>query len=315
MRALLLLVAGCGTLAGEGVGDRNLPSAGMGPFRALEDDEVSQAPFISGARTPQGSAQIALLADGTFVLYRGDERDGSRAIVRETSVDGIDFADPVEVLPDASSPSILAEGSRWRLWYEAAGGIFLAESDDGSVFEPVGDGPVLEPGADWEGGRVGAPSVVPDEDGGYLLYYEAAGGIGVSSSDDGTQFIRIGAGPILEPAESGQWDDRVVSDPAARVHVSPTGRRTVQLFYVGVAAAPIDEDPPFAVGVAASFDGRAFERSTGGPVLERPRAILGLGAPVSVGPAELLPFCEERSIGTGVGGAVWPPEVRFTMGE
>lgn len=314
MRAfLLVVVSGCGTLHGEGAGDRNLPTAGMGPFRALEEGEVDQAPFISPSRTPVGRVEVVRLADGTFALYRGEERDGARSIVRETSVDGLAFGDPVTVLEDASAPSVVPIPGGLRLFYESSSGIAASESADGLAFEAGAD--VLVAEAAWEGGRVGAPSVVPDAGGGLLLYYEAARGIGVASSAEGATFARVGDGPIVEPAASGEWDDRSVSDPAARVHVSPTGRRTVQLFYVGVAAAPSGEDPEYGVGAAASFDGRAFERSAGGPVLERPRAIVGLGAPVSIGPADLLPFIEERSSGTGVGGALSPAEIRFAPPE
>jgi len=308
-----ILLAACGTLHGEGAGDRNLPAAALGPFRALDEAEVDQEPYVSPTRTVAGRAVVVPLADGTFALYRGDEEGGARSIVRETSSDGIAFADPTPVLADATAPSVVVEDGRFRLWYEADGAIALAESDDRTTFAPVGT--VLEPGADWEGGRVGAPSVVPDADGGWLLYYEAAGGIGVASSPDGTRFIRASEVPVLAAQPPGEWDDRAVGSPAARVHVSSIGRRTIQLFYVGVAAAPAGEDPTFGVGVAASFDGRAFERSTGGPVLERARALLGLGPPVSIGPADLLPFTEARSSGTGVGGAVWPAEVRFDRPE
>jgi hypothetical protein len=306
---IALLLVACGTLHGEGAGDRNLPSAGMGPFRVLEEGEVDQAPYLSVTRTAAGRGQVVRLADGTFALYRGEERDGVRSIVRETSPDGLAFADTVEVLSEGTAPAVVLESDRVRLWYESAGRILYTESGDGTSFAPGSE--AFSAAVDWEGGFVGAPSVVPDDGGGYLLYYAARGGIGVATSVDGTHFVRVGDSPIIPPGEPGEWDDRAVGRPAARAHVSPTGRRTVQLFYVGIAAAAASDDPPYAVGVAASFDGRVFERSPGGPVLERSRPLVGLGPPVSIGPADLIVFLEEVSSGVRVAGAVSPAEVRF----
>jgi len=312
------LLAGCGTLASPGAGDENLPSAGLGPFRALDADEVDLEPFVSASRGAWGGSHAALLEDGTFALYRGEIEDGIVSIVRETSTDGITFADPAVVLvPEAawegdavSDPCVTTDGARWLLYYAGAEGIGLAESVDGIEWTRASEGPVLRADAEWEGSRVGAPSVVPDEDGGFVLYYEAGGGIGVATSRDGLDWTRIGAGPVVAPGFAGAWDDRAVFDPAARVHRSPTGRRTVQLFYVGVAAAATGEEPDYGIGAASSFDGREVSRNAGNPVLERSRAIVGLGPPVDLGPADLLTFTEERSTaGTfGIGGAIWPAE-------
>jgi hypothetical protein len=317
-RFAVVLLCACGTTAGEGAGDRNLPSAGLGPWRSLESGEVRSPPFISPTRSASGGAHLVALEDGTFALYRGD-LDGT--LVREASPEGLVFADPIRVLsPDAGwegefvkDPCVVRDGGRWRIYYEASGGIGLAEGDDGVRFSRVGDGPVLEAEAAWEGGHIGAPSVVPDGTGGFFLYYEAAGGIGLASSSDGATWEREAGGAVLAPGPSGAWDDRVVSDPAVRVHRSPTGRRTLQLFYLGIAAAPVDEDPVHAIGAAATFDGRVISRLDENPVLEIAgrRVVAGLGPPVDLGPARLLLLTVERGSGLGVGGAVWPPDVRF----
>lgn len=216
MRRLLaaLSLSACATLADGGPGLENPPSVRAGPFRAL---------------------RVGELGVGRVVPNALDDAD-----LRQR--------DAVVVDPDADPATLDVE-------------VYFAENDEGDAADapPIriartrgSDGrsfareseAVLEPSLAWEGGTVGAPSVVADGDA-RLLFYEAAGGLGVARSDGGA-FVPD-AEPVLAP-EDVPWAEGPLHAPGA-VRL-PDG--SLRLFF------HTRRDGASVIGVAASGDDLGF---------------------------------------------------------
>ncbi len=212
---LLVALVSCGTTGAPGEGNRDLPTSGVGPFRRFADAEVlGIAPFVLEEREARYREPAALLGDdGSILLFAvATTTPGRDVIVRTRATDGRSF--------------------------------FGASGDFGR--RPV---VVLEPSEPWEGGALSGPSVVR-RGAEWLLYYAAAGGIGLARSSDGVVF-RKEPGPVLAAMEGG-WETTTPRAPGA--YVLPDGR--VRLLYASGVA----------IGEAASDDGVAFRRETS-PVL------------------------------------------------
>lgn len=305
--AVLWLVAACATTGDPGEGDRGLPSAGVGPFRKLGDEEVSgTAPFVlddPGAlyREP------AVLRDGdATLLYAvatvGGPDEARDVIVRTRATDERSFfgarvgaKPPVVLEPDApwegalSGPSAVRFRGEVLLYYAGADGVGVARSPDGVAFAKV-PGPILARSAEagpWEVTPPRAPSVFALPDGRLRMLYVAGAAIGEAESDDGIAWRRLGDRPVLGPApppgsplpgDKPPFDAAAVGDPCAVTRITPAGRLHVRVLYTGTGAAGAT-----AIGLAARYgaDG-ALERQAA-PVYavgqgERAPALLDLGA-------------------------------------
>lgn len=219
--------AGCATLAGGGGGDSDLPNAGVGPFRKIRAEELGQS----------RSAPYAMDDDRRFL------RDA--ALLDE---DG----DPATLPAFGYFAASLAEGAEAG---DAPDAIVRHGALDGRSFDRQSV-TVLVPEAAWEGGTVGAPAVLRAK-GEVLLYYAAAGGIGVARSADGASFTREPV-PALAP-DAASWEGGAVpSSPS--VVLLPDG--TFRLFYSILSA-----DDGGRIGEASSPDGVHFSRVGRGPVL------------------------------------------------
>jgi hypothetical protein len=146
--AAALVCAACGLGGASGGGGDNLPLSGVGPYAKLTDFE---------SKTP---------IDEPFIVI-----------------------DPIANVRD---PAPLAlTGTAIRLFYtrtETGGADEIWRVDLPALTEPHGDAVrALAADADWEGGRVAAPSILadPHDPGRLLMYYEGAGGIGRAVSTDG----------------------------------------------------------------------------------------------------------------------------------
>ena len=205
LAGVLTCCGAMGTPGKEPAGWENLPIAGVAPYIKIDVDEDAvnaSQPFISLPPEPGGTP-----------------------------------INPVK----GSEPCVLKFGSVYRMWYEDAcpvngeSGtyeqgmicIFTIESVDGENWQGKGpDGAPLpvewkegvetpyDPGA-WEGGRVQAPSVVYDPQGGdalYKMWYTGTDGtrIGYAFSTNGQKWTRSGPGgeedpsPVLVPCLS--WE-------------------------------------------------------------------------------------------------------------
>ena len=299
MRVLALvgamLACACGTIAEEQLELVPAPHNGVGPFRPLDRAETGVPGNPAGrVINTRGAVAAPMVADGhlfyTFaeplpdvmppempgetidwsffaprVIHRappGDERlgfpTGSEVLSAEAPWEGASVRDPW--------PLVLPNGSA-LLYYVGDGGIGLAEA--GSVsgsFARVGDAPIVPSLA---GETLARPSVVLFE-GTYFMYFETGDGtIARAESSDGRTFTRAGTADVERGPVSDEPDEVAVAAPGAIVATTVSGRRFVRLYLESHR-----EDGTYLVALAASPDGRTFER------LERPVVeSLGSGEP------------------------------------
>jgi hypothetical protein len=162
-------LAGCGLGWIDNIEDRTegLPTAGAGPYARLEIDDLSPA------------LEPVVVADRTADLY---------------------------------DPSMLArDDGGFRVWFSravdndpAVAEIYYAESPGPHDVPDVEPTRALAATEAWEEGRVSSPSVLVDDAGGYVMYYQAGAAtpaIGVARSADGIAWTKEAA-PVLVDATS-----------------------------------------------------------------------------------------------------------------
>lgn len=291
-RALRTVLAGtvlaaCATTGASGEGDRDLPSAGVGPFRKLGDEEVSGiAPFVFD-RPDDGFGEPAVLDEGADVLlFAAAVRDGVDVIVRSRATDGRNFygtsgdsarTAPVVLAPEdgsagwetggVRSPFALRALGTVLLYYAADAGIGVARAADAFTFTKV-PGPVLarDPAYPLETTPPGAPTAYVGDDARVHLFYTSGSSIFEAVSEDGVHFQRLDPDPstaalepvfgpsprpapgALLPNEKPPFDTGGVGDPSASVGRTPAGRSVVRVLYTGR-----DDQGTTAIGFAARF--------------------------------------------------------------
>ncbi len=173
-----ILLAACATVGSEGHGDVALPTAGVGPFRKLDTTEVQGvAPFVLDDKQGVYGEPTTVVENDEVVLFVTVREGAGRAIARSRATDGRSF--------------------------------FGAGGDIGHRPEIV-----LRADQAWEGGALAGPFVLR-RGAEWLLYYAAAGGIGLARSTDGHSFTKD-PGPIL-PAPAHAPGGYV--DAVNRVHL------------------------------------------------------------------------------------------------
>lgn len=253
----------CATLAQAGGGDEDLPSANVGPFRALRADELGLSLVAPNAIDGPADARAAsvlrededpdTLATLAFVEATvGVGQEGFVTEIRRTrALDGRSFDRMHETVLVATegwegeaigAPSALdVDGEIW-LFYAAKEGIGLARSADGIAFEKHA-GPVLAaPTAGWDAGAVPrSPGVLRAPDGSWSLFYEAdaadgSTAIGEARSTDGLVWQRTGAEPVIARGLAGDagYDAARVGAPAPFLSESATGRTILRVAYAAV---------------------------------------------------------------------------------
>lgn len=235
----ILLACGCATLADGEPGLDNAPSARAGPFRLFRLGEVGEervAPFLMDDQDQRLRDAAVLDVDGDPTTY---EIEGYFAGVPPGA--------------DAAAPT-----SR----------IVRTFAADGRSFDR-GTEVVLEASLAWEGGTIGAPSVVLAGDT-RRMYYAAAGGIGLAESVDGGPFVARDV-PIIDGA-STPWADGTPRSPGV---TQLPNDKWVMFFEADRGGTPV-------IGRAESEDGLVWFVDTTGPVIVR-------------GPAGSL---DERHVGT-----------------
>lgn len=163
----------------------------------------------------------------------------------------VTFQSPGEV----REPSPLVEEDQIVLYVErrsgASGEVWRATSQDGMKFLFNPERPVLTPDAQ-DAGRAGAPTVLRQGDGNYLLAYaNGAGQLRRATSRDGIAFT-VDPVPLLVPSMA--WEQSGLDAPA----LAPAPAGGLLLYYGTVARD--------ALGVAESADGILF-RAAAEPVL------------------------------------------------
>jgi len=248
---LLLALASCATQGGVSNGGVNLPSSGVGPFRPLVDGEL-----VPQAVTP-------------YVL--GD----SQAQYREPDVVGTSDDPTSAAVWMYAVATVKGAAVVVRTRADDARSFYGDAADNADTTHPRHEPPTVLAASDpWEGTDLGGPCAVRSG-GQVLLYYGAAGGIGVAASPDGDglTFTKHGA-PVLAAGGGGGWETSAPRAPS--VAVFPDG--TWHMLY---AAGD-------SIGEATSADGIAWTRVGADPVL-------GPSAPVdpsTLGPGEQPPFDE-----------------------
>jgi hypothetical protein len=262
MKRGLLFLTACATLGNEGLGDRDLPSANVGPFRKLESKEVrGVAPFVLEDRFAQYREPTALAlnadpASTRVILYAVAKRNGKDVIVRSRADDARSFfgssghgREPPIVLEEAepvSGPSALRMGDEVFLYYATSAGIRLARSSDGLVFRKEAQ-PVLGEGK--------APSVARFPDGTLHMLYAAPGGIFEADSIDGLTWNKLGL--VLAPTP-GTFDAAEVTDPCLLPRTTPAERLHVRVLYTGYDAARNS-----VIGFAARYGSGGLVKNAG----------------------------------------------------
>jgi hypothetical protein len=279
-----LLTLSCATLANDGMGDRDLPSVGVGPFRKLLPEEQRGTPpgVLDDAKLQFRDPAVLTLSDDPhtteMLLYAtGNDEAGKDVIYRSHANDARTFygtsshagARPTKVFSASHAwegagvraPSMLRNGGEIWMYYVGDGGIGLARSADGIAFTSS-DAPVLA-----IAGAHG-PSVIRADDG-FHLFYEIGRQIFESTSASGTMFgagtFVLGASPpltrALEPGEKPPFDAVGVGDPCASLRTTSAGRTQLRLLYTGVAA-----DGTTAIGFAARYGNQGALARNASPV-------------------------------------------------
>ncbi len=167
---------------------------------------------------------------------------------------------------DLSGPSAVQVGGAVWLYYAAAGGVGLAQSDDGITFAKFGQ-PVLGIDANvvWETTPPAAPSVAVLPDGTWRMMYSAGNAIGEARSTDGFVWTRMdadpstpGVDPVLGPSPSVEmpvqpFDRGQVSDPLLAPRITPGGRLQLRVLYTGWNMPPGAQGRSSAIGFAARY--------------------------------------------------------------
>jgi hypothetical protein len=305
--AFSLAAVSCGTLASPGGGEGNLPSSGVGPFRALAREELAAfavAPFVLDDSDAQYREPCALAASddpsSAAVLLYAVARVGGRDVIVRTRADDArsfygDAADnetgghpahaPAVVLvadsawegSDLAGPSAVRVGGQVWLYYAAAGGVGLATSDDGLTFTKE-QGPVLARDASvaWETTVPHAPSVARMPDGSWRMFYGAGDAIGEARSDDGVGWMRADADPqtpALDPALSpgSSFDGGQVDHPVVSPRVTAAWRIQLRVLYTGY-------DAPSGVSSRGSSIGFAARYGDAGPLVRQSIPVYAPGA-------------------------------------
>ena len=154
--------------------------------------------------------------------------DGGVTFRRVSSAPLLERADDDAYL--TTSPWVLLEGDRWRMWYASGRGwsvddagpkhyyhLRYAESDDGLNWRRTGQ--VVIDFAGPEEYAIARPCVVKDGDT-YRMWYSYRGDayrIGYAESADGLSWQRKDAEAGIEPSEEG-WDSEMIEYPCVFQH-------------------------------------------------------------------------------------------------
>ena len=168
-------------------------------------------------RNPDGSV---LREDGQLRMWFSSTHfeggTGKHQLHGSRSTDGVTWESPSPPqLNHVYAPTILKEGSQYRMWYTDVSGptwvMRSATSSDGKRWRVHSD-PVLELGQAWETSRLFYPAVLKI-DGVYLMWYGSywrarsnTTAIGMAASLDGYTWYRSPHNPVLRPDPKRSWE-------------------------------------------------------------------------------------------------------------
>ena len=155
------------------------------------------------------------------------------------------------------NPSVILDGSTYKMWYDGGDAVGYATSADGITWEKHEE-PVLTGSAGaWDEGGVSSSTVILEGET-YKMWYSGIGAsdyaIGYATSADGITWEKHEE-PVLE--KEGEWDEYGVFGPSVLYN-----GEEYEMWYSGIGASD------YAIGYATSADGIVWEKHEG-PVLEK----------------------------------------------
>ena len=204
-------------------------------------------------------------ANGTLHLFfaRLPASGGySRKLHHSTSTDGIEFTAPVQVTGLLGSaqldPTVVWDGTLFRLWYLEGSKISHATSPDGNTWTMV-QSDVLPKGAagEFDQAIVRYPTVLPDGAGGWTLWYTGATpasvfSIGRATSANGVTWTK--SGQVLAKGAGTAFDNAAAAMP----RVIPQGAGFL-MWYGGYDLSRTTPGP-WRIGAATSGDGILWDK-------------------------------------------------------
>ena len=167
---------------------------------------------------------------------------------------------------DVLSPTVLFNGTEYQMWYSGNDGsnhrIGYATSGDGVEWEKYHANPVLDLGESgtWDDSHVHSPTIFFDGIE-YHMWYSGYDGsnwrIGYAISADGIAWVKHPDNPVLDPGESGTWDDYHVDSPTVLFNGTE-----YQMWYKGSTGST------WRIGYAISADGIVWVKHPDNPVLD-----------------------------------------------
>lgn len=280
---LVLGVAACGSLGGEGGGDSNLPTRGVAPYAFwTEAGEELPDPTAEGLRpllsASEGAGRVSAVSDGAAMwLYREEGTGSTWRLLRHRLLDGWNVGEVEEIIglpspPEASAwqPGVLRDTlGRW--WLVTAGErLTWYRSTDGRQWTQDGSLPQIE-GLTW---RSPSPVVRGDE---RLVFAVIATGEDAGRvmgwREGASAWTEIGV--VFGGGEgclntSGQpapcWDRAGVDTLEVRPALTAVGRPLLRMWYSAANSGD--------VGFAASWDGMTWSRFRYNPTLRSGRHTL-----------------------------------------
>jgi predicted GH43/DUF377 family glycosyl hydrolase len=193
--------------------------------------------------------------------------DGVYEIGQAVSADGlvwVKYWEPVLPIQSLESwdsgflegPSVIKNETGYHMWYAAYDGYFngqvtdgkvcigYATSDNGLDWVRYSDEPVMMPDADsWESVYVQDPHVIYYNDQYHMWYggvdhYDYFGQqVGYAVSDDGINWTKSPANPVLTLGEAGSWDANTSSFPSVLLDGNQ-----LKMWYTGKSIEPLPEE-------------------------------------------------------------------------
>jgi hypothetical protein len=329
MRAALLLAltvaaaCGLGPFDDEPGGRDNLPTRAAGPYDKPEIDFATPAdePYVLADITAnlRDPSPLNRAGGGFRIWYTREDPDDDSGEVWYAELPDVhsvpDVPAHLALSPDAAwegefvgEPSVVdLGGGRLVMYYRGgldAPAIGRADSsDDGQSWQKHAGNPVLA------GATSPAAALLADTT---ILYFvdPELPGIHAATATDGVAFERETA-PVVSarPALADAFDTRRVGDPFALVTATRDAAEPVHvgLFFTGTRPGGEPGTLLDAIGYAASYDGRSFDRFFGvEPVLEGGPPSDGGAGVISVAAGGVLFFHELVQTRYRIGAALHP---------
>jgi predicted GH43/DUF377 family glycosyl hydrolase len=172
--------------------------------------------------------------------------------------DSVDVLNPAVIIKDGTYYAFYSgyDGKVWRTG--------LATSSDGAIWKKYEKNPVLDLSpSGFDSVYIAANGDTIVIDGKFYHFYQGTDPasrttIGLAVSEDGVNFAKHSARPVLDVGPPGSWDEKAVADPNVVRHSD-----YLYLFYTGMNAVDVQR-----LGVARSKDGLVWEKYAGNPIVD-----------------------------------------------